>query len=506
MTNLAVINEFAIDLTDEIAVQEAMIDAEYNEILLLESIVDLQEELYKNKAVQKVFAEKGSYDDMAFLFVEAENDVAEDKKGIFQKFVELIKKIATNIGNAVKALFGIKVDDNEMIEVDEDFANPQNRSALSNFANKLGGAKGIAGIAAAALAVGGLTFLFVKSTKKTQMKAKDAKAAAEQADKDKNVISSFVSKFLGDPNASSEMNKQEDKSGHTVSDIVKQALSWINTKVNAILGKFKSLLPGGNKDEAAPQSAAAPASNNGGEEGSVTVQGSKFLFSKDGHLINAFDKDGNIIKNPDKKLLSKAWSRFKMSPDVRAQKEANEALYGGSAKKSAPTSTQQAAQPAQNTAPAQNAKPQNSNQNTSNDGKVVVNYAGKKFVFDKNKNGKLIEAKTNAGNKLNFSNIKSDEVAAAKKLYEGIVAKEAMYISELMGNEITIIETEEGFEIPVTDEVMEAFIECMNNEEVTTEAADDEISMTESLFGTLAALEAEKDPEFNELKSLIDSL
>ena len=86
-----------------------------------------------------------------------------------------------------------------------------------------------------------------------------------------------------------------------------------------------------------------------------------------------------------------------------------------------------------------------------------------------------------------------------------LISKEAELIDILLDGESEVTETAEGFEISVTDEVMEAFIDCFkDDEDVTTES--EEISMTDSLFGTLAALEAEKDPEFDELKSLIDSL
>lgn len=451
MTGLVMINEFAIDLTDDIAVKEAMIDAEYNEIMLLEAVVDLQEELYKTKSLQRVLETKGTYDDMAYLFVEAENEVAEDRKGIFQKFVDLIKKIATSIGNAIKGLFGAKVDDNEMIEVDEDFANPQNRSALSNFANKLGGAKGIAGIAAAALAVGGLTFLFTKANKKTKMKVKDAKAAASQADKDKNVIVSFLSKFTSDPNASSEINEQDANTGHTKGEFIKQAISWINSKVSGIWNKIKSLVPGGNNGEAnnaAPaEKAAAPQIK--GNEATVLVSGTKFIFDKSGNLVNAFDKAGKPI-NPDASILQKAKNKFlKLAAKDSAAPAAGKA--------------------------------------TPN-----TNVSG----FQKGRNNAVKQGKLNAMRKAHPERFDANG---------NLISKEAELIDILLDGESEVTETAEGFEISVTDEVMESFIDCFSDDEdVTTES--EEISMTESLFGTLAALEAEKDPEFDELKNLIDSL
>jgi len=464
MTNLAMINEFAIDLTDDIAVEEAMIDAEYNEIMLLEAVVDLQEELYKTKSVQRVLETKGTYDDMAYLFVEAENEVAEDRKGIFQKFVDLIKKIATSIGNAIKGLFGAKVNDEEMIEVDEDFANPQNRNALSSFANKLGGAKGIAGIAAAALAVGGLTFLFVKSNKKAKMKVKDAKAAASQADKDKNVIVSFLSKFINDPNASSEINAQEANTEHTKGEFIKQAISWINSKINGIWNKIKSLVPGGYEEDEENNAEPTPAAGKAapqikGNEATVVVSGSKFIFDKSGNLINALDKTGKAINKENTPKYNKLYDA--------AVKKFWKLAYNDS-----------------------QAKPSN--------GKSATDPSNQKINgFQRGQNNATRVGKANALKQIHPDKFGNDGHLINKN--------EAELIDILLDGEYEVTETTDGFEISVPDEVMEAFIDCFkDDEDVTTES--EEIPMTESLFGTLAALEAEKDPEFDELKSLIDSL
>lgn len=100
------------------AVEMAKLDAEYGNLQRLYEMTDLQLETNRANAEVKVFEESGTYDDLEFLYREAEAAVQEDKRNVLQRIFDWFKNFFKNIGAAIRNSFN-GVDPNAEVQVQQ---------------------------------------------------------------------------------------------------------------------------------------------------------------------------------------------------------------------------------------------------------------------------------------------------------------------------------------------------------------------------------------------------
>lgn len=100
------------------AVEMAKLDAEYGNLQRLYEMTDLQLETHRANAEVKVFEESGTYDDLEFLYREAEAAVQEDKRNVLQRIFDWFKNFFKNIGAAIRNSFN-GVDPNAEVQVQQ---------------------------------------------------------------------------------------------------------------------------------------------------------------------------------------------------------------------------------------------------------------------------------------------------------------------------------------------------------------------------------------------------
>ena len=146
-------------------IEETRLENQWNKLMSMYEMCLIKEKQMYADAELKVLTEGGTYDDLTYLFQEADAANAEQKKGILESIFSAIGAFFKKIFDGIKNLFsGSDKNPDEMVEVDEDFDEKQ--GAIATSMNKLKEAtsaaksKNIAGAITAALAaVGGLGVL-----------------------------------------------------------------------------------------------------------------------------------------------------------------------------------------------------------------------------------------------------------------------------------------------------------------------------------------------------------
>ena len=99
------------------AVESAREDLQFARYAVMLDMIDQKLNLNKKAAELKVLEESGTYDDLKYLYTEAENEAKQEKTGVIQSVVNAIKTVLNSIANAIKKFTGNKRDPNELIEV-----------------------------------------------------------------------------------------------------------------------------------------------------------------------------------------------------------------------------------------------------------------------------------------------------------------------------------------------------------------------------------------------------
>ena len=120
------------------AVENAREDLQFARYAVMLDMIDQKLDLNKKAAELKVLEESGTYDDLEYLYTEAENEAKQEKTGIIQSIVNAIKTVLNSIANAIKKFTGSKRDPNELIEVNS--AEWDNSNKLISGWNKVTGA------------------------------------------------------------------------------------------------------------------------------------------------------------------------------------------------------------------------------------------------------------------------------------------------------------------------------------------------------------------------------
>lgn len=157
----------------DFAIMEAESNMIFNKLFAMLEMVDMRLELNKEAAEYKVLKESGTYEDLQYLYTEAENEANQEKQGIIQTIINAIKNIISAISNGIKNFFGKHKNDNpnEMIEVDGEAWDKTSKiqSAWNKISAAFSDPKNALKIIAEGIAlIGGLTFVGNKVVKKVK--------------------------------------------------------------------------------------------------------------------------------------------------------------------------------------------------------------------------------------------------------------------------------------------------------------------------------------------------
>lgn len=105
MSNTLYLDETLTGFEREIAIESAKMDISMQKLDALYEAVDANLQANYKEAELKVYAENGTYDDLAMLYMEAENDAAEKKGGILSSLFNAIVSFCGSIINGIKNIF-----------------------------------------------------------------------------------------------------------------------------------------------------------------------------------------------------------------------------------------------------------------------------------------------------------------------------------------------------------------------------------------------------------------
>lgn len=105
MSNTLYLDETLTGFEREIAIESAKMDISMQKLDALYEAVDANLQANYKEAELKVYAESGTYDDLAMLYMEAENDAVEKKGGILSSLFNAILNFCSSIINGIKNIF-----------------------------------------------------------------------------------------------------------------------------------------------------------------------------------------------------------------------------------------------------------------------------------------------------------------------------------------------------------------------------------------------------------------
>ena len=158
-----------------IAIEESTYEIQMAKLNAMYEMVDKNLELNMLEAEAKVLTESGTYDDLDYLYEEANKEAAEKKEGIISKIIGVVKQIWQAITNTITNFFSKNKDAEGEAEVDENDEKRVNAlngvwgkiKQVLNFVRNNGGKIAIGVTALGAVILGGLE-LFGKKGKKVK--------------------------------------------------------------------------------------------------------------------------------------------------------------------------------------------------------------------------------------------------------------------------------------------------------------------------------------------------
>ena len=158
-----------------IAIEESKYEIQMAKLNAMYEMVDKNLELNMLEAEAKVLTESGTYDDLDYLYEEANKEAAEKKEGIISKIIGVVKQIWQAITNTITNFFSKNKDAEGEAEVDENDEKRMNAlngvwgkiKQVLNFVRNNGGKIAIGVTAIGAVILGGLE-LFGKKGKKVK--------------------------------------------------------------------------------------------------------------------------------------------------------------------------------------------------------------------------------------------------------------------------------------------------------------------------------------------------
>lgn len=195
-----VYNAYLTNEEREYMVESMQNDLQMSRYSVMLDMIDSKLELNRKSAELKVLKESGTYDDLKFLYMEAENEANQQKVGVIQSIVNAIKTVISTISNAIKNFVGKNANNESEVEVDAGAYENSNKiingwnnvtSALNMPDNDM--KKKGAAIGAAILGViGGLAAVNVGNKIYKKVKYKDVADKCTKIDEIQNAILNFL--------------------------------------------------------------------------------------------------------------------------------------------------------------------------------------------------------------------------------------------------------------------------------------------------------------------------
>lgn len=239
----------------DIALEDARFENNFNKLDTLFEMTELQLNQMYRDADLKVFEESGTYDDLEYLYQEAEQEVSAQREGILHKIINAIGSFLRSVAEKIKSIFHInKGKGDEPVEVDAKAVEKANmiekavNSLQTGFAkirsgNISGGLDILKVIAIPAVIIGG------GAVGVTKMKRKDVEKVADKLDnsnkKMTNIFSSIKSFF------SRNKNTEEQSDANKSLGIFRRIAKTVSDSCSNIINSLKngSRRNGGNDDD-----------------------------------------------------------------------------------------------------------------------------------------------------------------------------------------------------------------------------------------------------------------
>lgn len=323
---MSIFNEYLTGYDRELAIEESAFDVEFSRLQTMYEMTNLQLTQMQKDAELKVLTESGTYDDLTYLITEAEAEVAEQKKGILARIIDLISKIFSAIGSKLNSLVN-KGNENAIVEAPADAVEKGN--ALVNAINDIktgcaqiksgdwsGALKILNGAKAPAIAAAGCFAANVGIKKYKKGELDNLIAKIKQAfDAVQSFFNGIKDKFLG---LFKSENADNENQGFS---IIKEIGSHINTfvaKLKKCIDDSISKLTG--KDNNAQDQ--APEGNNAQNQAptvrlSTNHNGAPYRLWTDGRWEKrGKDKKWIEIPTPPKALVDIANSQLKQESSI----------------------------------------------------------------------------------------------------------------------------------------------------------------------------------------------
>ena len=187
-----------------IAIEESTYEIQMAKLNAMDEMIDKNLVLNMLEAEAKVLTESGTYDDLDYLYEEANKEAAEKKEGIISKIIGVVKQIWQAITNTITNFFSKNKDAEGEAEVDENDEKRMNAlnavwgkiKQVLNFVRN-NGAKIAMGVAAiGTLILGGLE-LFGKKGKKVKRPSSVVKGWIQNINSKAGEVKSALNSAIG---------------------------------------------------------------------------------------------------------------------------------------------------------------------------------------------------------------------------------------------------------------------------------------------------------------------
>ena len=306
-----------------IAIEESAYEIQMAKLNAMYEMVDKNLELNMLEAEAKVLTESGTYDDLDYLYEEANKEAAEKKEGIISKIIGAVKQIWQAITNAITNFFSKNKDVKDEAEVDENDEKRMNAlnavwgkiKQVLNFVRN-NGAKIAMGVAAiGTLILGGLE-LFGKKGKKVKRPSSVVKGWIQSIkSKAGEVNSALKSAIAGD--------EDHKKALEILSTVGEKLKDWVTSLTSAlgsvmVLNKVISPKEGKENDNADKKEGKENDNADNGEVGDP--------FGNDARDAQREKEEADRAKKNAKidKKADKAIEKMKKSESEQANVDENE--------------------------------------------------------------------------------------------------------------------------------------------------------------------------------------
>ena len=217
-----------------IAIEESTYEIQMAKLNAMYEMVDKNLELNMLEAEAKVLTESGTYDDLDYLYEEANKEAAEKKEGIISKIIGVVKQIWQAITNTITNFFSKNKDVEDEVEVDENDEKRMNAlngvwgkiKQLLNFVRNNGGKIAIGVAALGAVVLGGFE-LFGKEGKKIKKPSSVVKGWIQSIKSKAGEVTSALSSASGD-------GEEQKKALNILSTVGNKLKKWVTSLTTSL--------------------------------------------------------------------------------------------------------------------------------------------------------------------------------------------------------------------------------------------------------------------------------